>query len=124
MVPKRCINFRAFSVASKNPKFYHKGGMEIAEASPLYPKETLFPELSSLSPKLLDVLDLLAELLDLDLDFDGSLADSNAQLIEARRLGQNSSDFAIHLLKDEIHALSDLVLQILQSGELIEVAAE
>ena len=74
--------------------------------------------------RLFDVLDLLAELFDFDFDFDGGLADTFPELVESRGLGKDRRHFAVHFLKDEVHALPDFVLQILQGGELVEMAAQ
>src|SRR5438105_15863584 len=78
-----------------------------------------------LSPfSLLYVLDLFAELFDLDFDFDGGLADAGAKVVQAGGLGKDRGDLTVHFLEDEVHSFAGFVLESLEAGELVEVAAQ
>src|SRR5436309_7225468 len=73
---------------------------------------------------LLNVLHLFPQFFDFDFDFDRGLTDPDTEFIQAGSFGEDRCDFTIHFLKDEVHALAGLISEILETGELIEVASE
>ena len=73
---------------------------------------------------LFDVLDLLPELLDFHLNFDGGLADADAEFVESGSFGQHRADLAVHFLKNEIHTLARFFLKFLETVELIEMTLQ
>src|SRR5437667_1212248 len=73
---------------------------------------------------LFDVLDLLAKLFDFHFDFDRGLADTDAKLIQAGGFGQDRCDLTVHFLKNEVHAFARLILEVFESGELVEMTAQ